>query len=336
VPRIPGAPRNSAGPVFQLIVVSDREHLDENLGVLAGLSAGCAVVLLATVLWLIPFVLRRGLMPLDELGELAAGINSQSLATRFQVEELPAELRPIARRLNDLLARIEASFERERRFSADLAHELRTPLAELRSAAECALKWPESRQAGADRETLTIAVQMEGMVGHMLALARSEQGQLQVHREPVVLDDLVQARWSRLEARARFRDLRVVFDLPEEPLRTSVQADPVLLQSIVDNLLENAVEYTPPGGKIEISVGSTALEIFNTVSDLRPEEVALLFERFWRKESARTGGGQHTGLGLSLARSFAAAMNFTLEAALTEPTRLVLALRWGDEQMVRT
>jgi len=171
-------------------------------------------------------------------------------------------------------------------------------------------------------------------VTHMLALARSEQGQLPVRREPVRLYGLMKERWSRLEARAHFRDLRVVFDLPEEIPQAPIYADPVLLQSILDNLLENAVEYTPIGGQIEISVGSTGLEIFNTVSDLGPEDVARLFERFWRKEPAR-GGGQHIGLGLALARAFATAMNFTLEASLIGPTRLELALRWPTETVLR-
>jgi signal transduction histidine kinase len=84
-----------------------------------------------------------GLSPLNQLANQAASITADSLATRFPTEIWPGELTPISSRLNDLLERLEQSFERERRFSADLAHELRTPIAELRSLAELALKWPE-------------------------------------------------------------------------------------------------------------------------------------------------------------------------------------------------
>jgi two-component system sensor histidine kinase QseC len=337
VPRISG-PKPAGGqsqpahgsqpaePAFQLIVVSDREGLDKDLLQLALLAAGSAAALLAATLWLIPRVLRRGLEPLERLGEQTAAIDSRSLGTRFSVRDLPEELRPIAVRLNDLLARIEQSFERERRFSADLAHELRTPLAELRSSAECALKWPESREAVTDRETLAIAVQMEGMVSHMLALARGEQGQLNVCPEPIVLADQVRQRWGRLAEKARSRGLAVELDFPPPgPAPATVPADPALLRAILDNILENAVEYTPAPGSILIAVTAAGVQVSNAVSDLVAADVPLLFERFWRKESARSGG-LHVGLGLSLARAFAEAMGWTLEARLTPSGTLKMTL----------
>jgi two-component system sensor histidine kinase QseC len=323
-------------PIFHLVVVSDRDHLDDNLELLASLAAGCGVALIGVTLLLIPRVLRSGLEPLHDLGEKAAAIDSSSLASRFPIDDLPVELHPIAVRLNDLLARIEHSFERERRFSADLAHELRTPLAELRSTAECAIKWPESRTGRVDKETLAIALQMEGMVGHMLALARSEQGQLKAGREPIRLGELVQQRWERIEPKARDRGFSTEVErvAPNAlslgtPLPFSETASPigdlVLVRSIVDNLLENAVEYAAPGGLIQVFVSETALTVSNTVADFRAEDVGRLFQRFWRKESARSGG-QHVGLGLTLSLAFAQAMGWTLSATLVEPDRLEMKL----------
>ena len=285
------------------------------------------MVLLGATLWLIPRVLRRGLQPLDRLGEQAAAIDARSLATRFGVEGLPQELQPIAGRLNELMARMQQSFERERRFTADLAHELRTPLAELRSQAECALKWPESRDPAIDQETLAIAAQMEAMMAHMLALARGEQRQLGAQRTNVALDQAVREAWARLAGRAAQRKLNIVTQLrPAE-----IPADPALLRSILNNLLENAADYAAPGGRIEIRIeeitGRTQLSIANTTADLEAADLPMLFDRFWRKEAARSGS-QHVGLGLALARTFAEAMDGTLTAAMPEPAWLVLTLTW--------
>jgi two-component system sensor histidine kinase QseC len=324
-PRTTGPSRRESETEVRLVVASDREDLDETQWQLLGLAAGCAALLIGATVWLIPHVLRRGLQPLGELGERAARIDADSLAVRFPVNELPAELRPIAQRLNDLLARLETSFERERRFSADLAHELRTPLAELRSAAECALKWPDTRDPATDRETLAIAQQMETLVTQMLALTRGEQGQLVAKLERLPLDQLVRDVWRGFATPAAERGLRVEFAL--HPI--TVNADAVLLRSIVTNLIANAVDYTPGGGGIELTIEDSgervSLHVTNSTNDLSPDDLPRLFDRFWRKESSRSSG-QHVGLGLSLARSFAAAMNWTLTAQFDSQQRLRFTL----------
>jgi signal transduction histidine kinase len=308
-------------PLLELVVASDREGLEETLWQLIAIASGSALLLVAATVWLIPGVLRRGLGPLERLGEQVAGIGTGNLQTRLDPGPLPAELVPIAERLNGLLARIQESFERERRFSADLAHELRTPLAELRSAAECALKWPESRDPAVDRDILAIAAQMEAMVGHMLALARGEQGQLAVRSEPVAVDRLVGDLWSRLAPRAAERGL--VVDRRLEPL--VLAADPGLLRSILGNLLENAADYAPRGGRIELRTGPDGIVVANATEDFGPEDLPRLFERFWRKEAARSGG-QHVGLGLAVARVFAEAMDWTLAADSPRPNWLAFTL----------
>jgi two-component system sensor histidine kinase QseC len=313
-------------PELRLVVASDREDLDEALTELLAVGGGFGVLLLVGTLVIVPRVLRRGLQPLERLGEQAARITADSLAERFPLLDLPAELQPIGGRLNDLLARLEQSFERERRFSADLAHELRTPLAELRSLAECALKWPDTRDPLTDRETLAIAQQMEAIVTNLLALARGEQGRLAAAAEPVALAPLAQEVWRNFAARSDARQLRVHSQLAS----TTAWADPVLLRSILTNLFDNMVDYTPAGGAVTIAVrgeGATAtFHLANDTDNLEPADVPKLFDRFWRKESARTGG-QHFGLGLALARTLAAAMGWTLAAALDEHRRLVFTLR---------
>ena len=310
-----------AAPKVCLVVAIDREELNETLGgLLAGVAGGGGFLFLAVFL-VVPRILRRKLAPLNQFAEQTARIDAGSLATRIPASGLPLELQPIADRLNDLLSRLESSFERERRFSADLAHELRTPLAELRSVVECAIKWPNARDPASDDDLLAIATNMESLVTRMLALARGEGGQLATQCEPVDLAVIVNAAWRPFAARAAARSLQVEF--PVGPIPAT--ADPVLLRSILGNLLDNAVDYTPPGGEIRIAMETGGgLRIANTAGDLTSDDVSQIFERFWRKEAARSGG-EHVGLGLSLARIFATAMDWRLEAAL-EADRIVFRL----------
>jgi two-component system sensor histidine kinase QseC len=322
-PKAPGS-RKIGVPVF-LMVASDCSGLNEDLWQLVAIAFASGVVLLGVTFWLIPRVLRQGLRPLERLGERAAAIDSNSLSMRFSVVELPEELRPIAVRLNDLLSRIEQSFERERRFSADLAHELRTPLAELRSLVECSLQWPETRDPKEGTEILAISAQMEGIVSHLLALARGEEGQLAVRIENLDLEKIVNDRWGLLAKRAADRGLIAELSL----VRAPASADPTLLRSIIDNLLENAVEYSSVPGRLRISirtgVAGTILSVENPCFNLTVTDVPLLFERFWRKEAARTGG-KHVGLGLPLARVFSEAMGWKLTAVMSSPAVLTVAL----------
>jgi two-component system sensor histidine kinase QseC len=270
-------------------------------------------------------VLRRGLAPLETLAHQASAITSASLSTRFAATGLPGELTPITTRLNELLARLESSFERERQFSSDLAHELRTPIAELRSVAEVALKWPDARPAETDRETLAIASQLDGIVGRLLALLRSERGQLPVEWQDIYLEAEIERACHAVTARAEMRRVRI--ERPVGQLQIA-HVDVVLLRSILANLLDNAVDYSPEGGTVGIECASTGdtfwLRVSNDAGDLRAEDVPRLFDRFWRGSASRSDH-EHSGLGLSLARAFAEAIGCSLIATL-ETGRITLEL----------
>lgn len=327
-----GAP----GPLLQLVVATNREELDEMLHQLLGIVLSAGVLILGATALLVPYALRRGLAPLDTLAQQTSQIDAQSLDLRFATAELPEELRPITQRLNDLFARLQASFERERRVSADLAHELRTPLAELRILAESALKWPEARTEETDRETLAIAQQMERIVQHMLTLARTESGQIELHREPIDLPALVETAWRPFASRAAEKMLAVTFDL--QPL--SPVTDRTLWSGMLTNLFENAVDYTRERGRVCIRCAATdesggTFSVSNQVEGLRPGDVASMFERFWRKESARSGGN-HLGLGLSLVRSFSIALGWKLSAELSaDHGLLTIELKQAEDASIR-
>jgi two-component system sensor histidine kinase QseC len=325
--------RRAGTPVEAVLVVaSSRQHLDRTLTTLQLVLAGGGLLLLAATALVVPRVLRRELNPLQTLADEAARIDAASLSVRFPARNLPGELAPITARLNELLARLEDAFERERRFSSDVAHEFRTPVAELRSLAELAHKLPDARPANTEQEVLAIALHLESVLTRLLALARGERGGLPVRSERVAPGPLVQAVCDQFRAQAAARELAFHVNTPTG---AEVETDPALLRSILTNLLDNAMEYTPCGGavNVEASVASRRLNlrVVNSVAGLDERDLPRMFERFWRKDAARTPDG-HTGLGLALALTFAHALGCELTASFVAPARLALTLSHRETQ----
>jgi len=324
-PRRAGKGSKAGRPELRLVVATRAERLDHELRELLVGTAAWAAGLLFVIALLVPWLLYRGLRPLDRLAGDVARIDATTLDTRFATTGLPRELTPITTTLNALFARLGESFERERRVSAAMAHELRTPIAELRTLAETALKWPDARPPETDSDALAIATQMEAIVTRMLALARSESGQLGTTIERVDLLAALRRAWQPIEPLARARDMQAHFDVAPATL----DADPALLQSILTNLLGNAAHYGPAGGGISVAGAAGAdgyrLAVSNEAPELAAADVDRLFERFWRGEAARSGG-VHVGLGLALVREFARAMGWEVQARLDPPRTLVITL----------
>jgi two-component system sensor histidine kinase QseC len=263
------------------------------------------------------------------VADQATRIDASTLRTRFPADDIPAELVPICARLNELLARLEASFDRERRFSADVAHELRTPIAELRSLAEVALKWPPGPDESRENfeEARAIARRMESLVIALQAIARSESGGTVAASALIRLPGFIERIWTGFSSQATQRRLRVEFDLPAG---ARVVSDPVLLESLLANLFANAVEYTPPEGSLSVAVrpgrdGQLTITIANDTNDLRAEDLPRLFDRFWRKDRSRTDT-RHSGLGLSLVRAIAGTLGASVSAELLQNQKLLVRI----------
>ncbi|MDP1590483.1 MAG: HAMP domain-containing sensor histidine kinase [Prosthecobacter sp.] len=271
--------------------------------------ACCAVLCLLLVL-----ALRFALRPLARVGEQAVAMGAASLHDRFAMEAMPLEIAPIVTRLNDLMARLEQGFERERRFSGYLAHELRTPLAAIRATSEVAAKWPEQSSPDDFHEIAQSAARLQHTVDSLLVLSRLETASADVTSQPVVLGPLVDECLALHMDRAKQRDLK--FDLRLDPSPT-LETDPRLLRIIITNLIANATEYAPAGSEIVIAAadGDPFLCITNLAPDLAAEDIPRLFDRLWRKDATRTDAA-HAGLGLSIASSCAVALGFMLSAKL--------------------
>ena len=319
---------SSTAPAVIVIVALHRSALDDRLKALATTLFGAGVLLAFVTLVGVPVLVRRGLSPLDAVAEQARGIDGASLERRFPSTSLPAELAPICGRLNELLARLQASFERERRFSADVAHELRTPVAELRAAVEVALRWPGdvAEATLALQEAHEIAVQMDGLITRLLTLARCEAGLQPVTREPVYVAALLQEVWEPLAAQAARKQVVTTWAVTED---TCLDTDRTLLRAIFSNLVANAVEYCPEGGSIGVCVPDGhdpwQLEISNTVAELATDDVSHLFDRFWQGDPRRAASF-HSGLGLAVSKALAASLGMDITAQLASPTVLRLAL----------
>lgn len=322
---------------YVVVLAHDRREMDRTLAVfLGGLSLSGLLAMLASA-FLVRLVLRSGLAPLNRLGIQAATIDIESLTTRFSVKDMPHELQPITARLNDLMARLEAGFERERRFGANLAHELRTPVSELRTWAEVALKWPDRLSADGCTDVLAIAKQMEQTVEDLLLLARVERNASELRLESVELQSLLQQCWEPLRFKATARQLEVQWNLETG---FTLTGDRRLLGVIVSNLLSNAVDYAPEGSIVTLASGSHCPEhallcIDNDAPHLVTEDLTHFFERLWRHDRSRTDAS-HSGLGLSIAQSCSQVLGLKLRATLSPSGRLRLRLAAEPNQVTRS
>ena len=308
------------GAPVTLVVASSLESIAHTLTAFRNLLMLLGTTMLVAMIVMIRVAIRRGLAPLAEVTDRAGRIDALSLGQRFGTRKMPIELLPICERLNDLLARLENSFTRERRFTADAAHELRTPIAELRSLAEVSLKWPDDAEATAlvFQDALQIACKMETIILRLLALARCESGREMIAPAEVSVAAMVEETWRSFSHRASENRLRIVREISSE---CHIRTDRVLFEAILTNLFSNAVEYTPAGGEVRIRATPRdtwlRLTVSNDVDHLVADDLPYLFERFWRKDTVRTPS-DHTGLGLALSRGFAELLGFLLTAELAE------------------
>jgi len=293
--------------------------------VLLGVWLASEAVLALVLVW----STRRGLAPLRKLAEAAGATDERTLARPFAADvPTPTEIAPVVKALDDMLARLGAAFSRERTLVSNVAHELRTPLAGLRTTLDVALLQPELEDAARldFARCLAIVVEMQGMVDNLLALARFESGQTVVERRPFGLDDLARECWAPFAARAAERELSVARRLED----AIALGDAEKLRIVLRNLFANAVEHCDARGSIEIETGAAGrratLRVANSGCAIAPEEAALVFDRFWRGDAARSGGGAHCGLGLSLSREIAQRVGGSIEARVEQGGRFVVEL----------
>jgi heavy metal sensor kinase len=261
-----------------------------------------ALILAALSSW---WMAGIALSPLGRFARAAKRIEISSLSERLPVRDTHDELDAVAHAFNETLARLEHAIGEMRQFSAALAHELRTPLAALRGEIEMTLRAappgdPQRLRFGSQLEEID---KLNRLIDQILTLARAESGQIRLTFAPVDLDRLGGSIVEQLEpiAQARDIDLRML-----SSDRVVIDGDPGWLQRLMLNLLDNALKFTSPGGRVTLGVSrhgdDARLEVSDTGAGISADAIRHVFEPFFRADPARTSTPDGAGLGLSLVK----------------------------------
>jgi two-component system, OmpR family, sensor kinase len=264
---------------------------------------------------------RRWLLPLDRMADEAKRITAHDLSRRLPVVNAHDELGRMASVFNVTLDRLQASFDALDRFVADASHELRTPLTTLRSVGEVGLR--RSRTVEEYREIigsmLEEAQRLQLLIQRLLELASAEGGSPTVERTPLRVDEYVAACVNELAILADTKRQQLSVDA----VPSTAVTDPVLFRQALQNLLDNAIKYSPDGSKIGVTIRQNGTSVEVSVSDdgpgISPENRAHLMERFFRPDRGRGRNSGGFGLGLSITKAYLRVMGGSLQYEPREP-----------------
>jgi two-component system heavy metal sensor histidine kinase CusS len=277
-------------------------------------------------------IARHGIRPVEAMAATAGRISSTNLRERILAEGYPFELASLAGTFNKMLDRLEESFERISRFSADIAHDLRTPVNNIRGEAEVALARARTIDQYRDvlESCLEEGVRLSDLIGDLLFLARAESPLTHLNRERVDVAELLGGMREYYEASAADRGISLTTDVGAEPV--IAELDRTLVQRAVGNLVSNAVAHTPPGGSVVLATNAEAatirIEVSDTGAGIPPEALPRVFDRFFRVDQSRSQASGGTGLGLAIVQSIMLLHSGKVEIAsqLGQGTRVTLRM----------
>ena len=313
-----------ASPRYVVAVAEPIDELEEQWHALltaCGIGLPLVLALAAAGGW---WLGRAGLQPLTAMAQQAREITAKTLDSRLTVPEAGSELRQLAESFNSVLGRLGTALATQRRFMADASHELRTPVSIVRTAADVTLSRPE-RDEAEYREALAAvsdqSARLARLVHDMLVLARADAGGYPMQLADVDLSSLV--RGSVRDLMSRAEEKGIALSVAAEA--AGVNGDATLLRRLFDNLLSNAIAYTPREGAVDVSVvrqnGHVLLRVQDSGPGIPAAERERIFERFIRLDPARVRGG--AGLGLSIARWVAEAHGGELRVESSGPAGTV-------------
>ncbi|KRP68289.1 ATPase [Pseudomonas paralactis] len=324
-PLTPGQP---GSPQLSLILdITHHQHFLQRMQHLIWLTVGLSA--LATAL-LGAWAARSGLRPLRRMGEVAASVSAHSLTQRLPQAQMPVELAELAQAFNAMLGRLDDAFQRLSAFSADIAHELRTPLSNLLTQTQVILTQP--RPLEDYREALHSNLEelqwMAQLVNDMLYLAKADHGLLMPSREALDLGDEVDALLEFFTLLAEDAQVTLVREGSAPTM-----GDRGMLRRALSNLLDNALRFTPPGGEVRVRIEpGVTLTVENTGEGIPAQLLPRLFDRFYRADpSRRAGSSEHAGLGLAITQSIVRAHGGKIYCESQAGwTRFVIELPKGD------
>jgi two-component system, OmpR family, sensor kinase len=308
----------AGGRTYEIVVSAPLASIDTELAVVRRAIFIALPLILALAglggYWLA----TRTLRPLGLMADQAHRITSSNLETRIQIDNAAEELAVLVTSFNELLARLDQSFDTMRRFVADASHELRTPISVIRGEADVALS--QERSPAEYRESLTVVLdesrRLSRLVDDLLNLARADAGHVVLQTHDFYLNELLAECCRSVQGLANTRGLTLEC-LPGSDLQFT--GDEQLLRRLVINLLDNAIRYTPSGGKVtaalEAGDSSVQLRVSDTGTGIAPADAARVFERFYRAGEARSRQDGGFGLGLAIVRWIAESHRGTVECA---------------------
>jgi two-component system sensor histidine kinase TctE len=330
--RVPVRPGSGKGAISVQVAekTSLRTDFARQLMLRMMVPQGILVILAALAVWL-----GVGL-GLRALTSVRTEIENRSHVDLSPIRETntPYEVRPLVRAMNDLLSRLSAALAAQQRFIADAAHQLRTPVAALKTQAELAVRQVRDGEAQATLQQLhTAADHAARLVNQLLTLARAEPGSHRsVMRERVNLAALARETTGEWVPRSLNRGIDLGFD--DTSTDATISADPFLVRELLNNLIDNAINYTPAGGHITVRVTTDddkpSLEVEDNGCGIHKDEREQVFERFYRSAG---GSPEGCGLGLAIVREIAQGHGATatiLSGANHRGTRVVIAFPSPD------
>jgi two-component system OmpR family sensor kinase len=273
--------------------------------------------LMMDFLWLAPITLclsaigsyalaSRTFKPIDHLISTAKRIKEGDLHQRVPLPATHDEVHRLALTLNEMLEALEQNFTRQRRFVSEASHELRTPVAAIRSLTDVALLKPlsEEKYISTLRNINKEAVRLGSLISELLMLVRIDEGKTRIQKEPVCLDMLVEAVITNAQPLANKRNLTIQKQIAASVI---VQGDEARLIQMIMNLLDNAIYYTDPGGCVTLQLSEekhyASLTISDTGIGIAEEHLPHIFERFYRADPTHTSTeGGSSGLGLAIVK----------------------------------
>ena len=282
-------------------------------------------------------LMRNALRPMDEIATTAERITSRNLNKRLPVIPSGDEVERLSISLNRMMERLEDAFHHIDRFSADAAHEIRTPLAIIRGELENALQLPEISVEL--RETIGSALEeaerLSRIVEQLLEVSRLEAGEILVERTRFDFTEMTRTTVDQMRLLAEEKSLELRF---ESTKPVEFEGDPLRLKQIVVNLVDNAIKYTPSGGSVSVSTfpqdGRVVLEVADTGIGVPKDATSQIFDRFFRVDKARSRQLGGTGLGLAIVKSICTAYNGNVTVRSAEGTGAIFRVELPLEKKV--
>jgi heavy metal sensor kinase len=252
------------------------------------------------------WISTRALAPVDQITQTARSISAQNLSSRLVVPDTGDELQRLSETLNGMLGRLEAAFKKITQFTADASHELRTPVAVMRTRAELSLRKARSADEYRDviAEVLTELEKTSGLIEQLMFLARADSGAETLHFSATNISEVLREACHQGSALAEAKQIAFQEEIPGGSLW--IQGDASTLRRLFLILIDNAVKYTPASGKVEVSLrqndGYAVTEVSDTGIGITQSDLPNVFERFYRADKARTRELGGVGLGLSIGR----------------------------------